>query len=230
MTQNHRGPGARDIRWMVPTARHFRWIFPLVTLLAWHVPGESSQANAQSLWCKADPNRAFLFEDKQVRRVGDLITIILNEGTTVKNKDKRSLAKDAAANNKLGFDFAAGGDFGSSAGTIAEALDSESDRKFNGNTSYESDRNFADRITVVVRDVLPNGNLVVAGRRRVSVDGEERTLAVSGLVRYYDVRADNSVQSRLVSNLVVAYEANGVENKFLNQGWLSKAMNKVWPF
>ena len=190
----------------------------------------SPVAHGQSLWCKAKPERVHMFADTQAKRVGDLITIIINEDTSVKNGDTRNLAKSAKANNNFGFDFGFGGVIGTADGSVKEGLESDSDRSFKGNTSYASDREFSDRVTVPIKDVLPNGNLVLGGRRRVHVDGEERILSVSGVVRYYDVRADNTVQSRLVSNLVMGYEACGVENKFLNQGWLSRAMNKYWPF
>ena len=83
---------------------------------------------------------------------------------------------------------------------------------------------------MTVIDVMPNGNLLVQGRRRLIVAGEKRTLLVSGEVRFADIAVDNSVQSRLVSNFEMSYEGKGPDSSFSNQGWLGKIVNRLWPF
>jgi len=172
----------------------------------------------------------FLFFDTQARRVGDLLTIIVNENTDVANEDARSLNKDTKANSKLDLSFAAAGIFGNSNGTLTNDDGAESDREFAGDSSFSSAREFSDRVTVAVLDVLPNGNLVVGGRRRVIVENDARSLVVSGVVRSRDISADNTVPSRYVSQFEMYYEGQGVESKFVNQGWLGRAVNWVWPF
>ncbi|HRO04490.1 MAG TPA: flagellar basal body L-ring protein FlgH, partial [Terricaulis sp.] len=48
-------------------------------------------------------------------------------------------------------------------------------------------------VAAVIVDRLPNGNLVIAGRQEVRINGELRELTVSGLIRPEDVTADNRV-------------------------------------
>ena len=185
---------------------------------------------AQSMWQNRDPSKVFLFSDTEARSVGDLITIVIQEDTDVKNRDDRQLKKDTQSNALFDFNGSTSGAVGE--GTAAANFDSNlaSNRKFNGSTKFSSDRAFTDRVTVVVLDVQPNGNLVVAGNRQVAVAGDTRTLVVSGIVRPVDVQPDNSVRSPFVANFRMNYEGAGVEPVFTNQGWLGRIGNTLWPF
>lgn len=190
----------------------------------------ATACRGQSLWDNRRPERAFLFYDTQARRVGDLLTVLVNENTDVANQDKRLLNKETDSGANLSLSHSATGIFGNSAGALSEKLGSDSQRDFSGNSAFASERQFSDRITVAVTDVLPNGNLVIGGRRRVAVEGDNRFLVISGLVRPVDVRPDNTIQSRYVENLDISYEGQGVESRFVNQGWLGRLTNRLWPF
>ncbi len=84
--------------------------------------------------------------------------------------------------------------------------------------------------TVTVTDVLPNGNLILRGTREITIQGDNRTLIVTEVVRAYDISPDNTVNSRLVSDLRMFYDGKGAEQAFTKQGWLGRIGNKVWPF
>jgi flagellar L-ring protein precursor FlgH len=55
-------------------------------------------------------------------------------------------------------------------------------------------------------------------------------LRVSGVVRPYDIDITNNVSSAVIADFLMKYEGGGVESRFMNQGWLGKTVNKVWPF
>ena len=116
------------------------------------------------------------------------------------------------------------------ASNAALDLRNSAGRKFNGKSSYKDSRGFTDQITVSVVDVLPNGNMLLAGRRTLTIAGEARTLVVSGMIRSIDLGPDNRVNSRYVADLRTVYEGDGPSRRFVRQGWFSKAANKVWPF
>ena len=106
-----------------------------------------------------------------------------------------------------------------------------SQRSLDGSANTSIDRKLADRMTVVVVNVLPNGLLVVEGRRsRVISSKEERTLVVTGIVRPLDIGPGNMIQSQFVADFTVCYEGHGPESSFTNHGWLGTIMNKIWPF
>jgi flagellar L-ring protein precursor FlgH len=187
-------------------------------------------AMADSLWKKRDPQRAYLFYDSRARNVGDLLTLIISEASEVDNSENRSLNKNSS--NGVSADYAAGSGGGLATQAANASLDfaSSAKRVFSGKANYRDSREYTDHITVTVVDVLPNGNLVISGRRCLSIAGEQRTLVVSGVVRPIDLGPDNKISSRYVADLKTVYEGEGTSKRFTRQGWVSRAANKVWPF
>ncbi len=199
--------------------------FYLIFLLGL-LTGACGPCYGQTLWQKRDHQKVFLFQDLKARGVGDVLTILISENTDVDNSDSRGLSKDSAAAASGNFSYEG---YGATGSTTAQ-FGHNSNRQFNGNANFTSEREFSDRVSVTVIDVLPNGNLLVSGSRKMMVEGDLKLLTLSGIVRGHDIRADNSVFSRHVSNLSIQFEGQGPESKFTNQGWFSKRLNKFWPF
>lgn len=187
-------------------------------------------ALGESLWERRDPAKAFVFFDTQARNVGDLLTVVIDENTGVQNKENRALSKESQAAKSMDISSSASGDYGDAGGAAAFDFNTESERAFDGAASFRSQREFTTRMTASVVDVLPNGNLVISGRRNVIVAGDERILVISGIVRPYDIAPDNTIASRFIAEFRIAYEGNGQEQAFVRQGFFSRLMNKVWPF
>ena len=185
---------------------------------------------ADAIWERRDQRSAYLYMDNRARRVGDTLTVSVNENTGATNKEERNLKKDTAASGKLNLSGRgnAGGAGRSASGELSGS--NSSDRTFQGSADFNSERQLLDQMQVTVVDVLPNGNLVIEGYRRRLVQNEMRLLRVSGVVRPNDIEIPNYVESRFISNFNISYEGSGVESKFTNQGWLGRIGNKVWPF
>lgn len=190
----------------------------------------AERAAAQSIYDNARPRYNNLFRDLRSFAPGDLLVVTIDQSTDVQNRDQRNLNKDASASKSLGMSFGLGGIFGTDEGSIEAEGSSDAMRTFNGNTQLRSERDFIDRFTVTIVDRLPNDNLLIAGKRKVTIDGDTRTLLLTGVVRSIDITSGNTISSRLVSQLELSYENDGVESKFLNQGWLGKKFNRWWPF
>lgn len=184
-------------------------------------------ARADSIWDRRDPRAAHLFQDNRARRIGDVLTVAINEATNANEREQRALDKGNTMKSGLTFSgkTSAGG---SASGELG--LGNDSRRTFSGSAQLSSDRTFADRITVTVIDVLPNGNLVIEGSRSRIVAGERRELRITGIVRPADIGQQNTVQSRFVANFRVIYSGQGPQSNFTKQGWLSRAFNFLWPF
>lgn len=210
---------------------HFsaRWTFSMLGLVLAFATFTDS-AEAQSLFERRSNNQIDQYRNYAARHRGDQLSILINENTDVENRDERSLDKKGNSSNAAGFNYAAGGDVGSTAGNASLGHSTSSERGFSGDTEFRSERQFSDRFTVTVQDVLPNGNLVVNGTRSISVQGDVRELRLSGIVRQYDVLPNNSVPSHLVANLKIELVAEGPEQAFSKQGWFSQRMNRWWPF
>ncbi len=190
----------------------------------------AKSALAEALWARHKPEQGMLFYDMQARRVGDLLTIVVREDSNIKNQDNRGLGKKTSLKSLFKIGAKSDGGFATQSSEGELDTDLESNRSFDGKSSFRSQRAFTDRVTVTIIDVLPNGNLVFRGCREILIEGDQRTLVVTGIVRSYDVSPDNTVSSRLVANLQMNYEGQGTEQGFIRQGWLGRKANKIWPF
>ena len=89
------------------------------------------------------------------------------------------------------------------------AIDADSDDDFNGTANYEKKGTFTARLTAVVVDTLPNGNLVVSGRREIRIDHETKLIEFSGIVRRYDIRPTTRCSRSSSPTREVFYRGNG---------------------
>ncbi len=190
----------------------------------------TSVGRADSLWEQRHPDRGYLFQDSRARRVGDLLTIVVSEVTSVNNREDKGLTKATSASGVFDINTSTGGDLGASSANGNLNLQKDTDRSFSGEASYRNSRQFQDRITVTVVGVQPNGNLLLSGHRRIIIEGEARTLRVTGAVRAIDIGPDNSISSRYVANMQTVFEGDGDERRFTRQGWLGRRINRIWPF
>ena len=183
-----------------------------------------SGADGGSIWAKRDRNTKKLYSDDVARQIGDVITIKITEQSKVDNKAKRDLKKDSAKSmtfdGKLG-NFADLGEFGTS-------IDASNEMK--GKADFKDERSFADRVTVVVVDVMPNGNLVVMGSRSRDIAGDKQILEISGLVRPSDIAFDNTVKSEQVADFRIVTKNSGVSEPYTKPGWLGGLLDIIWPF
>jgi flagellar L-ring protein precursor FlgH len=154
-------------------------------------------AHAGSIWAKRSREMKVLYTDDVARRIGDTLTIKITEESKVDNKAKRDLKKEtqksAEFNGELGID------------DVLESIpgftmDATSTNELKGKADFKDERTFEDRVSVVVIDVLPNGNLVVAGTRDRHIAGDVQTIEVSGIVRTSDIAFDNTIRSEQVAN------------------------------
>jgi len=186
------------------------------------LPSACSQAG--SIWAKRDKNMKAVYADDVARRIGDVLTITITENSKVDNKAKRDLKKET--DRSTIFD----GNLGSFADLGEFGMSAKSDNELKSKADYKDERKFADNITVVVVDILPNGNLVVLGTRNRDISGDIQTIEVSGIVRPSDISFDNKVKSEQVADFRIVSRNGGVSAPYTKPGWLGSILDIVWPF
>ncbi len=187
-------------------------------------------AQADSIWKRRRAKWAYLFEDTRARRVGDILTIIVTESTNIENREIRQLEKETESKVNTAFEGETKGATTSRTASLESVLGWDSARTLDGNARYRAERDFVDRMSVKVVEVLPNGNLVIEGTRRRVIAGEERTIHVSGIVRPIDILDGNLVRSDRIADFTIWYEGRGVESHFVNPGIVGRILNAIWPF
>ena len=55
-------------------------------------------------------------------------------------------------------------------------------------------------------------------------------IAISGVIRPYDITPENTVVSSQIANLKILYKKNGEEVDTLEKSWGTKIIETIWPF
>lgn len=164
--------------------------------------------------------------DRTAKHVGDVLTVVVDESstaalsanTTAAKKDSNSIDKlitPFLKNIPLVKDFLGGlstGANSSNSGTGAT----------NGTTKFNA------KISVIVKQVLPNGNLVIEGNRVVKVNKDLQIYKLTGIVRPDDVRRDNTVKSEAVAEANITTDGKGLIGDRQRRGILTRLLD--WLF
>jgi flagellar L-ring protein precursor FlgH len=155
-----------------------------------------------------------LTSDARAFRVGDVVTVLLQETTQASKKAGTSFSKGSSASvtpiSALGKTFGRTG------------LDLSADRSFNGDATSTQQNALTGAITVLVQEVLPNGLLRVAGEKRLQLNQGEEYVRIKGYLRAADIDNENQVSSLRVANARIAYSGQGTLADANTPGWLTR--------
>jgi len=145
-----------------------------------------------------------LFEDRRARMIGDVMTIVIAENTSVEKEaesssnKKGSVSAAVAVPTGLPFDI------------IKEPIGiaANSDIDYEDEAEADNSHNFKGSITVTVIDVLANGNLVVSGEKQIALDKGTEFVRFSGVVNPDTITLGNVVTSTKVADARIEYRTN----------------------
>ena len=102
---------------------------------------------------------------------------------------------------------------------------------FSGDGASSLSNSLSGSITVFVAEVMPNGNLVIRGEKKLTLNQGDEYIRVTGIVRPMDVTPDNTIASTKVANAEIFYSGDGSINDANRMGWLARFFNgSMWPF
>jgi flagellar L-ring protein precursor FlgH len=169
-----------------------------------------------------------LFSDLKARRVGDLLTITLNEVTAATKSAITKTTKTTAVANT------APTVFGQSltlhgAPLLSNTLNGAD--SFDGEGSSTQGNSLAGSLTVTVVAVQPNGNLVVQGDKTLKLNQGDEFVHISGVIRTADIATNNTVTSDKLADARISYSGKGVIDSSNRMGWLARFFNSAFsPF
>ncbi|NLH49785.1 MAG: flagellar basal body L-ring protein FlgH [Myxococcales bacterium] len=196
-----------------------------------HVPGRTKPSRGMgSLW----PGEHFrnLISDHRAAFVNDLVTVEIVEESTAKGtattKTGRSSDIGMGVSGLLGFEQ-----------SIAKArpnmnletlVGAKTSNSFDGSGETTRTTTVAATITCSVVEVYPNGNLLIRGKRMIKVNGEDQVITLSGIIRPEDINGENTIESTRIADARVTYWGVGVLADKQKPGWMTRALDNVWPF
>jgi flagellar L-ring protein precursor FlgH len=165
-----------------------------------------------------------LFEDYRARLVGDTLLVQIVEKISATQSSTSSIDKSGTV--AAGITALPGVKL--AAITRATAGGSSSNT-FAGKGATENSNDFSGTITVVVRQVLPNGHLVIAGEKQIGVNENVDVLRFSGQVDPRAIQPGNSVPSAQIANVRLEQRGRGQQSEAQAIGWLGRVFLSVLP-
>lgn len=202
-----------------------RWAAAAVVLLS---SALGAQDRAGSIY-KPDLGPRGIIASKTAFRRGDIVTVVIAEQQSLSNEEASDLSRGTNLNYRLNV-----WDIKPNMFSVLPKAAADSTESFSGSVNYAKKGAFEARLASVVVDVLPNGNMVVNGRREIRIDRETKLIEFSGIVRRYDIANDNTVQSELVANAEIRYLGNGPLTDSTQRYGLGATVHRwiawIWPF
>jgi len=201
-----------------------------VALAAWGAAGDS-------LFTRAEEESGTLISEPKARfSVGDIITVIVEEKvtatTTADTNTKKESTLDAqadAADNTFITADQPQGLLGINAAKLPNwNIETENEAKNSGSTKRSS--SLQTTITCFVTKVLENENLEVQGEKKITVNREDSTIVLKGVVRAKDVTPANTVQSAQMAGTSLELKGRGPVWNTQRRGLLTKLLDWVSPF
>lgn len=174
-----------------------------------------------------------LYNDRRAAQVGDIITVMLDERTisskSAETKIDKKSSNDLNEASVLGSNLSFKG-LGALS-NLSLLTNPEHERSFNGKAEADQSNRLEGAISVVVSDVLPNGNMLVKGEKWIELNRGKEFIRVSGIIRPDDISPNNTVSSKMLANARISYSGTGDLADSNNQGWLGKFFgSSYWPF
>ncbi|MWV17420.1 flagellar basal body L-ring protein FlgH [Pseudomonas sp. L-22-4S-12] len=155
-----------------------------------------------------------LTQDQRALRIGDILTVVLEEQTQSSKSAGTSFGKSSGVS--IGIPTVLGEQY-DELETAAEA-----ERDFDGSAESSQQNSLRGSIAVTVHRVLPNGSLLVKGEKSLRLNQGEEFIRLTGLVRVDDINRFNQVSSQNVANAKISYAGRGVLNDSNSAGWLTR--------
>lgn len=165
-----------------------------------------------------------LFEDHRARHPGDTLVVQIVEKVSASQKSTSSIDKSGSLS--AGITALPGVKVGNITRATAEGT---SGNTFAGKGATENTNDFSGTITVVVRGVLPNGHLLIAGEKQIGVNNNVDVLRFSGQVDPRAIQPGNSIPSAQIANVRLEHRGRGAQAEAQAVGWLSRVFLSILP-
>jgi flagellar L-ring protein FlgH len=195
------------------------------------MPEPASQATASnSLWRAG--SRQF-FNDPRASRTGDIVTVLIqiNDQAQLNNSTGRTRksTQSGGVNNFFGLEQAPGRLLPQGFDP-ANMIGTNSNGAFAGQGQVTRNEKVDMTVAAIVTQVLPNGNLVVAGRQEVRINNELRELLVSGIVRPQDISSANQVRHTEMAEARISYGGRGQITAYQQPPIGQQVLGAISPF
>ncbi len=166
------------------------------------------------------------FRDARAHRAGDLINVRIGINDNANFNSSTDRSRKSNSDGSGSFSFGIAGLAGNGSGTGTSSNDSAS----SGQGTVTRSEKLNVSLTVVVRDVYPNGNMFVEGSQEVLVNMEKRVVHVSGIIDPRFIGQDNSIDYSKIAEARISYGGSGQVSDAQKPRWGVQLWDKLNPF
>ncbi len=189
----------------------------------------NTQVNAESLF-SLNASQSTVIEPKalyssvRARGVGDLVSIVLDEAPSMSDTGVYSTKKENSVvenfSNAFNVLFKT---------KLKGALDGvDGSLGVTGETTLSRNMQLRDTVVAQVVQVLPNGNLLVQGKKSLVNQNERVDLIISGVVDPKWINQSGQINSSQVANLQFAMNGAGTVSRGQNEGVLDRTIRTIF--
>lgn len=155
--------------------------------------------------------------DRKALRVGDVITVQVYEQSSATTSTDTSTQRT----NALNAGYASTRTGSQHGGSLAVG------GSFDGGGTTQRANKLLVTLSVSVREVLPNGDLKLAGEQTLTVNEEQHKVSLEGRVRPQDVSGDNVVLSTRLADAHIEYLGDGDLSDRQKRGWWRRLLDAL---
>ncbi len=194
------------------------------------VEEKTVQANEGAIFNAKSKN---LYQDNRARRIGDIVLVKIVETSsgkkTAETKATRESDITAGISSLFGYEQSLLTKGGQHTPSLT-SLNADMANSFQGKGETKRDSTVTATISAKVVDIAMDGNLIIQGYREIRVNNETQHIILSGIVRPSDISQDNSILSSNIADARIEYNGTGSLASKQEPGWLTNALDVVWPF
>ena len=165
-------------------------------------------ASAEDLY--RDPAFSAMTADRRAGAVGDILTVTIFQAAEATNSAQNSSRRSTDLSGSI------------EGGGISESGEIQFGGGYSGRGEVRRSERFVSQMSLTVREVLPNGDLVIGGEQWLYINGEKSRIGVRGRVRSADIRSDNSVLSTRIADAQIDYNGRGFVSRSSKPGLISR--------
>jgi len=165
-----------------------------------------------------------LFNTVKAKSIGDVVTVLIEEDSSATSEVKLDIANTSSAEDA----------FTPILNTLFKTDKFKSLDGYGGNTTTANQAKVVrttkstDTITAQVIQLLPNGNLVIQGKKVAINSGEKAEVLISGIVDPRFITNSGEVSSKYIANFQFAVVGKGTTSSSDSEGIMNKFMNVLF--
>ena len=175
-----------------------------------------SAAGAEDLYRQGSWSN--LAGDRAAEKVGDGVTVLIQEASQASDSTQTVRQGDGSLFGRY--------DAGTSSGNQGGL---SGDYKLAAAGQHGRSGHMVAQISVVVDEVLTNGDLHVSGDQLININGEKTQIHLTGRVRRADISSTNTVFSTSLSDLTIVYGGPGLSGNNEKPGVLKRMFSWLKP-